>query len=277
MIRENFVVLDMNTCRSEAAVQPLLDEYDRAATGIYIPAIANWELTKGTDDTLPASLRLLAQRPEAVSVAFHTYVVKGHEKKYKRRVDIVDNRHTRNIRDVLRGLRDDTREIDPATVAVVREHWRKLLDREDDANVLRQLEQIHRRELAQSRANLIRDALQADPPDRRPFRTYLVEALGDREDLARFLVGVDYGHVTARKLAAFPSISLLYLIALHAMALRWRVFGGVAGARDDRLQNDMVDAEYAVLAAYGRDLVTRDAGARAMYEDLISVAGTLWG
>jgi hypothetical protein len=270
----------MNRCRSEDAVAPLLDDYDRNGVRILLPAISHWELSKGgTAGTVEASMRILARRPEALGIARHTYVFKRNEKKYRRPLGLdtlLDRPHTENFHDVLRGLRDDTHTVDPATIEAKRDHWRTVLDHEEEPRVLRQLADLHRHELAQPRANEIRRALQGDPADRGLFRDYLREAVGDRDHLAAFLVAVGYGHVTAKRLTTFASFSILHLIALHAVALRWRIFGGAEGASDAVLENEMIDVEYAVLASYGRGLVTADAGARATYDDLLAVASELW-
>jgi hypothetical protein len=72
-------------------------------------------------------------------------------------------------------------------------------------------------------------------------------------------------------------VSLFFIIALHARALHWRIFGGIEGAKTADLHNDMNDVEYAVLGAFGSGLVTKDDGARDTYEDLLFIATSLWG
>ena len=270
----------MNRCRSEEAVAPLLDAFDRDGVLIVLPAISHWELSKGgTESTAEASLKIVSRRPEAFCVARHTFLFKRDERRYRHRLalaGLIDPRHTENMRDVLRGLRDDTHTIDPTTVRAKRDHWRQVLDHEEDPRVLRELTALHRQQLPQPRANLIRRALQGDSADRGPFREYLLEAVGGLDDLAAFLVGVGYGHVTARRFTRFPSFSILHMIALQAVALRWRVLAGSASAADHVLENEIIDAEYAVLASYGRGLITGDLGARATYEDVLAVGSKLW-
>jgi hypothetical protein len=228
-----YVVLDMNACRDEELVRPLLEAHKQEGIGILLPAVAHWELTKGADMTLPLSFRLLAARPEAVSSARHSYVFKRLERKDRKRLRmraIVDHGHTRNIRDVLRGFRDDTHYIDPATIAAVRNHWRAVLDHENEPKILRQLVAVHQRECPQPIANRIRAALDRDPPDRGPFNAYLRDAVGGRVALATFLRRVGYGSSMAKRLTRFPSFSLLHLVGLLAVALRWRVYGGASAA-----------------------------------------------
>ena len=259
-------------------MRSLIESYDRERVGVCLPAVANWELTKGSHGTLPASLRSISARPDAVTFARPTRHLKAYEKAFKRPVDdlIRDPKLTDNIRDVLTGLRDDTHDIDPSTIDRVRAFWGERVAKEDDAKFVRELEAVHRKNLDQSRANVIRNALNAEPPDRGPFRDYLAEAMGTLDHLADFLVAMDYGRVTARKVAAFPSFSLLHLFGLQALALRWRVLGGVEIAKAARLENDMIDVEYATLATYGGGLASEDAGVFATYGDILAVAERLW-
>ncbi len=273
-----FVVIDMNTCRRDEEVVPLLANWERERVGIVLPSVAHWELTKGkTTGTIHSSFRLLAQRPEAVSFARHPYSLKGQEhftKRPLRLATIVDHRHTQNIREVLRGLRDDTHVVDPETVLAKHAHWRALLDHENEPKILRQLIGVHRSVLPRPRASAIRSALQAGNTS--PFNAYLAEAVGGRAPLAMFLRGVGYGSSMSKRILRFPSVSILHYLALLAVALRWRVLGGGEGAKDDTLERAMIDAEYATIASLGRGYVTRDDGAREVYEAVVSVANRLW-
>jgi hypothetical protein len=268
----------MNSCRSGEVVRGLLETHKRDSIGVYLPAVANWELTKGSNETLPASLRAISARPEAITFARPTKHLKAYEKAFKCPIDdlIQDPKQTDNIREVLCGLRDDIHELAPKTIDRVRAFWRERVAREEDARFVRELEAVHRKMLDQTRANAIRNSVNADPPDRGPFRDYLAEAMGTLEDLADFLIAMDYGQVTARKVSAFPCFSLLHLFGLQAIALRWRVMGGVGTAKVARLENDMIDVEYATLAAYGSGLISEDAGALATYGDILAVAERLW-
>src|SRR5262249_15431990 len=158
--------------RSDAVVRDLLKSYDRSRVGVYLPAVANWELTKGSHGTLPASLRAISARPEAITFARPVRHLKAYEKAFKRPVDdlIRDSKLTENIRDVLTGLRDDTHEVDPRTIDHVRAFWRERVACEEDVKFVRDLEAVHRKQLDQGRANSIRNALNANPTDPGPFR-----------------------------------------------------------------------------------------------------------
>lgn len=274
-----FVVLDMNTCRDPEVLRRVHQAHDRDGLHVMLPVMAHYEMTKGAPWTLARSLGGLAARPEAFSVAQHGFLLRAEERRTKRGLrisQITDHRNTRNVRDVMRGLRDDTHDVDPTTIANVRDFFRRILDHEDEPHVMRELVKIHRRELPQVRANALRASLQQDPPDRRPFQGYLYEALGSHVHLAKFLRNVGQGSSRGKHLVKFPSFSLLHLIGLHAVALRWRIFGGIETAPAEILENDVIDVEYAVLAAYGRDYITGDRRARAVYEDVRAVASRLW-
>jgi hypothetical protein len=133
-------------------------------------------------------MQILAERPDAVTVAWHSRVIKRREQQFKGRIVVVDRRQTRAIRGVLRGLEADTHVPDPATITAVRDFWKGNVDAEEDAKILRQLETLHRNGLENAAANTIRRALQSEPPDRGPFRAHLAQAIGGLEGMERFLI-----------------------------------------------------------------------------------------
>lgn len=274
-----FVVLDMNTCRDPQVLRRVHEAHETDGLRVMLPMMAHYEMTKGAPWTVARSLVGLARRPEALSVAQHGFLLRAEERRTKRPLrmsQITDHPSTRNVRHVMRGLRDDTHEIDPITIAKVRDSFRRILDHENEPYIMRELVGIHRRLLPQARATALRTSLQADPPDRSPLQDYLAEAIGGHVSLAKFLRGVGQGSSRGKHLVKFPSFSLLHLIGLHAVALRWRVFGGIENAKDEALENDAIDVEYAVLATYGRDYITEDRRARGVYEDVRSVAARIW-
>jgi hypothetical protein len=270
-----FVVLDMNQCRSEEAVAGLLRDFNAASVSVMLPLVAIFELSKGTVGTLSASLTYLRHQPEAVTIGIHSEDVRDRERRFRSPVlDLVDRRYTANIRSLLHGI-NMGEEIDPLTVTNVASFMRATLDVSRHPSAMRSLVEAHRRDLPNPRANIIRAALQRS--DRAPFREYLLEkALGGPGDVAILLRALGYGYKTSAKLVAYPSFSALFALAYTVRGLCWRIMGGAETCKDGLLENDGLDLEYVLLALYGRDYVTVDAGARTLYEDMLFVCRAFW-
>jgi hypothetical protein len=253
-------VLDMNQLRDEAVVGECVADFQASGTGILLPAHAIYELSKGTASGMTASLALLSLAPDAVTIARPSIILKRLEKESRRPcVDVVDRRYTDNVREVLSKL--PTHDIDPVTVDAVRAHWRRILDREQHARALRQLQDIDRRDVDQATANAVRRSLPGNPPKRELLIDALIDVLGGLVGIAQFLVTVGYKLNVATRLTREGSFSALHLIAYRAFSLRFRIEGGLSGRKDTTLENDGLDLEYVLFGLRCKGLRSADARA----------------
>lgn len=274
-----YVVADQNILRKSAVILPLLAEYERSGQQILLSWSAHYELSKGTVGGLRRSLELLAQNPDAVSVAFESFALSGlHERRFRKPVrDVIDHGSTANVREVLRLVASGEVD-DPAFVQVFTEVQRRAraeMARHDSDGLFRGTVQSIGAAFTPEEKSRVRKGLQASPPDRQPFRDELMVSF-TRSNLHSILHGCGIPYRTAHKMMRFPSLIALNVMAKLAISFRWLLNGSLDTTKQS-MENEMADVENIIVALYGRGLASEDRNAVAHYEDLQYFVRQVWG
>ena len=279
--RLNHVVLDMHLMRRPAEVTPLIAAHRTCGQKVLLPWRQLYEMCKSEQavSTFKASVKLFHQEPQVLTMARPSFALAGVERRFRQRLtSVVDDHETSNVRRMVEHLRDGlpgTEEAVGTFLGEVRERAERILKIENDPDVITRLTRWWKDEaIAGPRSEAVRRALRQG--DRAPFQEALGEILS-RETLQQILVGVGYKHRAAEKICRWPSISALKTVALMALSLHWRVMHGVESQSDAQLVNDGSDAEFCVIALYGRGYQTEETKWVQLYEDCVSVCVKLWG
>lgn len=271
-----YVVVDSDQLRFPEVIEPLIKAYDRAGQHIMLPSTSAYELTKGTGNNFPASIRLLQMRPEAVSVArISMMMVREHEQKFAQPVvDVTDVENTKRLRAILRQLRDGDLTEDDVRVGVAKMAMQAtaLKDRFGYETLIRVVAAAATRQLSKSRRKLLRSAFHAE--DYAALSQDLVPDLTEEGLLDSLVAVAKIPRAKARKLVRFPSFAVLVVLAPLTLSLRWATLGGFQNTRE--LENDGIDMENAMIALYGRDFISKDRRARAQYETLRTIVRARW-
>lgn len=273
--RYPYVVVDVNKLRDVDLIEKLVADFDATGQHVMLPFSARYELLKGTGNTFGPSMRALAQRPDAVTIAHSIGGLVGHELRYRSPVEeVVEPISTANHRALLTAIRDGllTDEQLPALLEEDARIATRLAKGQGFDRLLKAGVKGIREDLTNEERNRIRDAI-VKRGDRAPFRASLLQTF-TREWLRDCLVRCRLPYARVRRLVQFPSIAALDFITIITISFRWAVFGGVEGAK--QLENEGPDAETIVVALYGRDLISDDKKTVDTYEDVKVIAAALW-
>jgi hypothetical protein len=275
------VVLDMHLMRRPTEVDPLVESFRASGQKVLLPWRQLYEMSKSDQatSTFIASVNLFLREPISLAIARPSFILAQVERKFRLKLtSLVDEIDTLNIRHASENLRESspgTEEGIARFLREVRERAERILRMENDPSVIKQLTGWWKSEaIGRPRAAAIKRGLSEG--DRTLFREALVEFLS-LENLRAILKGVGYGHRAAERICLWPSISALKVIGLLTLALHWRVMHGVETQSESQLVNDVSDAEFCIIALYGRGYRTEEKKWIALYDDCRHVCEALWG
>jgi hypothetical protein len=271
----NYAVLDANKLRDRATVEDLIAEYRRSGQRIMLPWVHVFEQSKRSGpewwDRVHEYLRL---EPRAVSLAKPSFVVMQEEQRTLRPRRglraVEDRRNTPGLRSFLSNP-TPTRDIGQMRADVVSLFRR--LHTPGWTTVLEGAVTFADTPTDRAEEKAIRQGLHRG--DRGPLRETIVSLYRDGR-LARTLAPLfDANSVAKRKakaLVRFPSMNALTILAHVTFGLRRRLQTPKTESED----NPACDIEAVLIAALGRRLVTDDAYARHLDEDLRIIARRIW-
>jgi hypothetical protein len=260
-----YVVLDANEVREAGTVAALIDEYRKSGQRIVLAWVHAFEHSKGSADWWDKAHAYLSSEPEAVIYAMPSSYLIALEREnrapHTELSEIEDNANSGILR---RLIADPRRTTDISAMRATVEQrfrelnrtgWVDLLDngvRIDDADLRR-----------------MRRGLQDD--DREPIRAAVVEWCKEGK-LQQTLAGLIDDREEAAQLMQFPSMSALTIVAYFYVGVRRQV----QTPRRESEDNIACDIEAALVALYGRRLVTRDGFAQELDQDLRLIANAVW-
>ncbi len=267
----DYVVLDANQLTVAATVAELIDEYRRTGTRIVLPWVHAFEQSKGSADWWDKVHAHLRAEPRAVHFAYPSFMVGFNERRTRRpqytgirRVE--DRRNTVLMR---RFLADPSPTRDISVMRAAVERIFRLLHVNDWSKVIVASVTVD----TEAEAKAIRRGLQNG--DRQPLRDAIVGYCreGRLEKALRHMLSINgMSWRRAAALVRFPSQNALTLLAYMCFGIR-RKFQTPKLEPED---NPACDIEAVLIALYGRRLVTLDAGARELEEDLRLIARDVW-
>jgi hypothetical protein len=273
-------VLDVNVLRDQAVVEACIARFDQDGSLVALPEIALFELTKHPDrreETIMGSLQLLARRPEAVVLARSTKPLGvAEEASGVPTASVIATTTTDAFRRVLRDVGAGA-GADLQTFLNAVERYRGLLDHERHArDTLQTVQTLKRLGAASLPRDLVaRIGRDLADGDRSSFRNFLGrELLVTEQRHAHVRRGVPHG--VADALLVAPSLSYLFALAIGVVGLEWVFKGGIEGADERRVANDVLDIEYVLAGLWVGLLISRDAGARSRLEDMKVLGKSAW-
>lgn len=257
--QHQFIVLDQNVMRDANAISSALDRCCREELQLLIPDVAGFELSKGSRqfDTWRHSLKCLCGYPEFVAVSRQLTKMLAEERQTGRPCEtLVDSDLTTLMRQLLDALgRDDTaslrrmvdgpmRRLMPASLAA----WS---DSENHKLWILAVRDELRRMMSEEALKRLRNSPQEG----------LADWLSSVDGIRFVFQGLKSRGAcdeTALLLSTVPSVSSAFISGLAAVGLYWLAFGGLDSALSDKLTNDLLDMEYAVLGSLSVDLASKD-------------------
>jgi hypothetical protein len=274
MVRRNallpFLILDQNAFRDHTVFDPALERARSTGCKLMVIDAALIEMTKNIphwEETTRRSFALLAQRPDLVTIgrAVPELLLLEHETG----APAFDQLEAEDLVPQFRAFLAETQTGSGSTI------------------------ENARREIAQAQALMHKQYLDGPRNKRRIQRwceTYkqMFSGAEDRERLREpevrrsFLADQRWaemlqtelekaGCLVASRLAYERSVSAHTLLASALVGLRWFVNGGVETARESTATNDLMDADYATLGSFCRELITKENKLREEWEDLQAI------
>jgi len=254
-----FIVIDQNVLRDSDAIASALDRCCRENLQLLIPDIAGFELSKGSQqfDTWRRSLECLRRYPEFVTVSRKLTKMLAEERSTGHPCEsLIDGELTRLMRELLRALdRGDTSSLRQVVDGPVRSLMPASLATWSDS-------EQHKQWIIRS-CNVLKDMMNEETIKRlrRSPQEGLIEWLSSANGIRFLFQGIRSRGATkqaALHLSSAPSVSAAFISAFGAVALYWLAVGGLDGALPDKLTNDLLDIEYAVLGSLSIDLLSKD-------------------
>jgi hypothetical protein len=272
-------VIDANLLRKAHVVRSRQERYRSHGEQIIIADVVWSELVANTswESTLRASFREIAHEPGALVASWSVLTMISDEHATgDPATRIVHPLMTAFVRQLVVDVAADA----PGTMSQLRTAVRKhgvtekpaLAARRRDATIA--MVELSRRDIPPGRFTSVNKALQGG--DRQPLIELVADAFRP-EMLAGSLVRQGVTPENAAKLTVKPTVTSVRSLLLTHMALEWTARKGVEGARADRIYNDFVDSEYALIAwLCGGDYVTEDKRALARFEDVRTLCDRIW-
>ena len=257
--RHQLIVLDQNVMRDSKVLSLALDRCCRENLQLLIPDVAGFELSKGSQqfDTWHRSLEYLRCYPEFVTVSRKLTRMLGEENETGCSCpSLVDRDSATCMREVLHGLdHDDTfplrrivdgpmRRLMPASLAAWSnsdEHKQWIIKIRDELSRMMDEEALKR--LRKSPQEGLAEWLSSIDGIRFVFQGIRSRGASDE---------------VALRLSSMASVSAAFLSAFGALAVHWLAFGGLDVASPNKLTNDLLDMEYAILGSLSVALLSKD-------------------
>lgn len=269
MISLPFIVLDQNALSRDAILQPAIAEARALGLKLLLTDAALIELIKGADweGRMRAGLARLSAVPELVGIAYPVPELVRMESSSGSpgydRLEAVD------WRDSIRALLAELRGVAGESLDYLRKNIANT-----KANVLPQyLDGPANKAKIAGYVELFEKTFDgferrklAEPSYRRAELAKPVWS----EFFARMLTDMGFANATA--LAHGNSIQVQTVFAELLIAMRWYRDGGIANANEAKLTNDLMDAEYSVLACFCHGFASEDRRSREVWDDLRAIA-----
>ncbi|NUP12495.1 MAG: DUF2934 domain-containing protein [Polyangiaceae bacterium] len=270
--RWQHTVVDQNKLRDTTLLQPSKGPF-------LIPDVALAELFKGTSWQYVAerSLKLLAQDPTSVDVAWSVGHVFRQEMASGELGDLVDSLATDAFRDFLLKVKAS-----PARA------FNEYSTRIQSGRHLASTQHFDGPRNKQLVVNVREAWLQELKPDevralRQPggFESDLARRLLSDDNMLKtiklMLVNAGYQDGRANALAYFPSFTGAHCLGLVALALQWIARGGLDATTSDAvLTNDIADLDYVVFSLFCADYATTEKRMLTLRDVLCRALGSLW-
>lgn len=265
--KHQLIVLDQNVLRDSNALSAALDRCCRERLQLLIPDVAGFELSKGSQqlDTWRQSLGRLAGYREFVTVSRKlTGMLKEETRTGQPCESLVDSDATTAMRELLDSLdHGDTaslvqmvngpiRSLMPASLAAwdnSEQHKQEMIRLRDKLRCMMTEKALKR--LRKSPEEGIPDWLSSVDGIRFVFQGIKLRGVANEASV---------------RLSSEPSVSAAFISAFAAVALYWLALGGLDGASPEKLTNDLLDMEYAIVGSLSVGFLSKDKRASAVCE-----------
>ena len=264
-----FIVLDQNALSRDALLQPAIKEARAGGLKLMLTDAAVIELVEGADweRRFRAGLARLAPVPELVTFARSVPDLIRMEAATGR--PAYDDIEDPELRSGIRALLTETQLRKGPTLDYMRSQIQGT-----KARILPQyLNGAANKTKIARYVDLFKDQFGGSERRKLADPIYRREQLSGTawtDMIARILANIGFSNPLG--VARGNSIQVQNIFAEMLVAMRWYRDSGIEGADEDKLTNDLMDAEYVVIASYCHGFASEDGRARSLWEDLAAIA-----
>jgi hypothetical protein len=269
MINLPFIVIDQNALSRDAILQPAIAEARAYNLKLLLTDAALIELVKNAnwEESIRAGLARLALVAELVSIARPVpELVRLEASSGSPGYDRLEAIEWRTS---IRALLGELRSADGVSLEYMRRNITTT-----KANVLPQyLDGPSNKAKIAAYVELFKKEFDSDDRKKLASPAYRCEQLAKSVWTDFFIrMLTDMGFANPSAIARGNSIQVQTVFAELLIAMRWYRDGGIENAKEEKLTNDLMDAEYSVLACFCHGFASEDGRSREVWDDLRTIA-----